>query len=255
MAKARCCIPGVRSMRRISGFGEPDGGGADLSDLAKINVDRELKKVQSGEQLGPYPYNAMIIASYEDHELPKWDNRALKRWQTQYRYPEIRIAGIQDFFEYMERKYEKEIPTLRGELNNFSGDYAAIDPASQGWKRRASRLLPMAEGTAALAGLLDPSYQPPLGQTERAFTRLFDFVEHSWPTSPPPVDYQVFNAQWVKHQEGRRALDAAGALTDNAFSALFRHVPTGNQSEVIVFNPGAPTHRSGVGGGRVCFAD
>ncbi len=218
-------------------FGEPDGGGADLSDLAKINVDRELKKVQSGEQLGPYPYNAMIIASYEDHELPKWDNRALKRWQTQYRYPEIRIAGIQDFFEYMERKYEKEIPTLRGELNNFSGDYAAIDPASQGWKRRASRLLPMAEGTAALAGLLDPSYQPPLGQTERAFTRLFDFVEHSWPTSPPPVDYQVFNAQWVKHQEGRRALDAAGALMDDAFSALFRHVPTGHQSEVIVFNP------------------
>lgn len=222
-------------------FGEPDGGGADLSDLAKINVNRELQKVQSGQLLGPYPYDAMIVASYEDHELPKWDNRALKRWQSQYRYPEIRIAGITDFFEYMERKYAKEIPTERGELNNFSGDYAAIDPASQGWKRRASRLLPLAEGTAALAGLLDPSYQPPLADTERAYTRLFDFVEHSWPTSPPPVDYQVFNAQWVKHQEGRRALDAAQALTDSSFSALFKHIPTGDKPEVVVFNPLAHT--------------
>lgn len=218
-------------------FGEPDGGGADLSDLAKINVNRELQKVQSGQQLGPYPYDAMIVASYEDHELPKWDNRALKRWQTQYRYPEIRIAGITDFFEYMERKYAKEIPTERGELNNFSGDYASIDPASQGWKRRASRLLPMAEGTAVLAGLLDPAYQAPLADTERAYTRLFDFVEHSWPTSPPPVDYQVFNAQWVKHQEGRRALDAAQTLTDSSFGALFKHIPTGDSAEVVVFNP------------------
>lgn len=218
-------------------FGEPDGGGADLSDLAKINVNSELQKVQSGEQLGPYPYDAMIVASYEDHELPKWDNRAIKRWQGLYRYPEIRIAGIQDFFEYMERRYAKEIPVVRGEINNFSGDYAAIDPASQGAKRRASRLLPMAEGTAALASLLDPSYQPPLGETERAFTRLFDYVEHSWPTSPPPLDYQLFNAQWVKHQEGFRALASATALTDSAFGALFSHIPTGEQPEIVVFNP------------------
>ena len=215
--------------------GEPDGGGFDLSDLAKLNVNKELQKVDSGETWGDYPYDALIISSYEDHETPKWDNRAAKRWQTQYRYPEIRIAGINSFFEYMERKYGKEIPTLSGELNNFSSDYATIDPTSQGWKRQASRLLPVAEGTAAIASLLDPAYQAPGDAIERTYLRLYDYTEHSWPTSPPPIGHHLFNAQWVKHLEARRALDHAKALADGGLSALLSNVPTGKKT-LAVFN-------------------
>ncbi len=218
-------------------YGEPDGGGADLSHLAKRHINAEMKKVESGELLGPYPYDAMIVPSYEDHETPKWDNRALRRWQNLYRYPEIRIAGVNDFFEYVERKYSDTLPLLSGELNNFSGDYAAIDPNSQGWKRRASRLLPLAEGAASLANLLDPSFNPPADGIERTYTRLFDFTEHSWPTSPPPIGHHLFNAQWVKHLEGRRALDAAEQLADSSLSALFKQIPTGPTGAVAVFNP------------------
>lgn len=218
-------------------FGQPDGGGTDLSHLAATHVNQELQQIQSGELLGPYPYDAMIVAAYSDHEIPKWDNRALRRWQNLYRYPEIRIAGIPDFFAYMERKYGESIPVERGETNNFSGDYAAIDPASHGWKRRAARLLPIAEGSAALANLLDTSFHPPAREIERAFTRMFDFTEHSWPTSPPADGHHLFNAAWGKHQEGKRALDDAEKLVGQGFGALFRHVPTGDEEKVLVFNP------------------
>lgn len=217
-------------------YGEPDGGGANLADVAKSGVDRRLKAIQSGEEIGPYPYDAVIIPAYEDHETPKWDNRAIRHWQSAFRYPEIRIAGITDYFEYMERKYGKDLPTERGELNNFSGDYATIDPAGQGWKRQASRLLPVAEGTAALASLLDPAYQPQASVIERTFQRLFDFTEHSWPTSPPPVDRHLFNAQWVKHLEARRALDSARALADDGMAALFQHISTEAAPSIAVFN-------------------
>lgn len=218
-------------------FGEPDGGGADLSNLAKLSVEKVLGDVESGQTWGNYPYDAMIISSYRDHDTPKWDNRAIKRWQALYRYPEIRIAGITDFFEYLERKYGKDIPVLKGELNNFSGDYATIDPAGQGWKRQAARLLPVAEGTAALANLLDPAFQPTAMEIERTYQRLFDFDEHSWPTSPPPIGHQLFNAQWVKHQEARRALDHARALADRGLVALLDHVATGEKPSLAVFNP------------------
>ena len=218
-------------------YGEPDGGGADLSHFAKRHINAEMKKVESGELLGPYPYDAMIVPSYEDHETPKWDNRALRRWQNLYRYPEIRIAGITDFFEYVERKYGDALPVLSGEMNNFSGDYATIDPNAQGWKRRASRLLPLAEGAASLANVVDPSFNPPASEIERTYTRLFDFTEHSWPTSPPPLKHQLFNAQWVKHLEGQRALEAAERLADSSLSALFKQIPTGATGAVAVFNP------------------
>lgn len=218
-------------------FGSPDGGGMDLSELAKKQVNAEMKKVESGELLGPYPYDAMIVPAYQDHETPKWDGRALRRWQKLYRYPEIRIAGVDNFFEYIERKYGDSLPVLSGELNNFSGDYATIDPTSQGWKRRASRLLPLAEGAGTLANLLDPGYHPPAGEIERTYTRLFDYTEHSWPTSPPPIGHHLFNAQWVKHLEGRRALDAAQQLADDSLGALLKHIPTGKEGGVAVFNP------------------
>jgi hypothetical protein len=53
-----------------------------------------------------------------------------------YPYPEIRPAGTTEFFEYIEKNFAAQLPTLSGELNNFSGDYSSIDPDSQGWKGR-----------------------------------------------------------------------------------------------------------------------
>ncbi|OAM89890.1 hypothetical protein AW736_11260 [Termitidicoccus mucosus] len=218
-------------------FGQTGGGGySDLSDLAAANVNKEVLAVQDGS-LGPYPYDALLIPSYQDHETPVWDNRALRRWQARYRYPEIRIAGPREFMAYMENSYGRELPVLRGDLNNFSADYATIDPEAQGWKRTASRLLPLAESLGAVALALDPSFAFPPAEVERAYTRIFDFTEHSWPTSPPSGPVHQFNAQWGKHLEGGRALADARRLLDKSWDALAARVATGCEPALMVVNP------------------
>lgn len=216
-------------------FGQSRGYGGLLSAGAE-NVDKTLKAVEAGS-LGPYPYDALVNPEYTDHELPFSNGGTLAEWARRYRYPDIRDAHPEEFFEYMERTYGGTFPSLSGDLNNFSADYATIDPQSQGWKRRAARLLPLAEGMGAIASALDPAFLPPSSLIERTFTRLYDYDEHSWPTLPRANDFQLFNAQWVKQREAERALQGANKAIDITFGELARRIPTGSSPALVVFNP------------------
>lgn len=223
-------------------FGETSGGYSDLADLGAMNVQRQLIPVQNGAALGPYPYDAILVPSYQDHEIPKWDNRALTRWKNLYAYPEIIISDPFAFLSYIEKNFAAKIPELSGDLNNHSADYASIDPESQGWKRTAARTLPVVEALNAInntrpstiaASTLLPS------EINRAYTRIFDYNEHSWPTSPRAGDIHRFNAQWGKRLEGRRAFDDANDYLSKTLAALAADVPTGDKQTVLVFNPSA----------------
>jgi len=219
-------------------YGQPGDGYQGVPDLGAENVNRKLKAIESGSVLGPYPYDALVNPSYTDHDVPHFDGASvLPAWSHAYRYPEIRIASPTEFFEYIEGKYGSEVPVLSGDLNNFSADYATIDPDSQGWKREAARLLPLADGLAAIAGTLDAAFETPARLIERTFTRLFDYDEHSWPTQPEASDVQLFNAQWIKRAEAARALDGAQQAVEIGFQSLEHHVPTGDAPSVLVFNP------------------
>jgi len=208
-----------------------------LAEAMAGRISQELQAIEDGTALGPYPYDALIAPEYRDHDIPYFRASFLQQWARKYRYPEIRIGNPTDFFEYMEEKYGPTLPVLSGDLNNFAADYATIDPESQGWKRRAARLLPLAEGMAAVASLLDPGFPSPTRLIERTFTRLFDYDEHSWPTAPRANDFQLFNAQWVKHQEGGRALEGAQSALEQSYAALAKHISTPDGDALVVFNP------------------
>jgi len=218
-------------------YGQTGGGYGNLIDVASRQVTQELQAIERGERLGPYPYDALINPEYIDHDTPRFDTRVLPVWNKNYRYPEIRIGNPTAFFEYIENKYGNSIPELSGDLNNFSADYATIDPESQGWKRRAARMLPLAEGLAAIAGLNDSGFLNPARLIDRTFLRLFDYDEHSWPTLPKASDVQMFNAQWVKKNEAARALQGAERALQLGFDALLRQIPAGDGRTVVVFNP------------------
>ena len=206
-------------------------------DAAAQEMSLKLQGIESGKSLGPYPYDALIQPEYYDHEVPHFKPATLAAWNNAYQYPEIRISGPTPFFEYMEQNYAAQLPTLSGELNNFSGDYSTIDPNSQGWKRRAARLLPMAEGLSAIAGALDAGFFYPAHLIDRTYVRMFDYDEHSWPTQPLASEHQIFNAQWVKQREGERALDYAREAVRLGFDALKRSIPNAGGRKLVVFNP------------------
>lgn len=212
-------------------FGQTNAGNRSfVADLAADHVSTYLRKVEAGQVLGPYPYDAIIEPAYGDHDVPYFDRGLLARWTNQYAYPEIRVTGVDPFFAYIEENFAAQLPTLRGDLNNFSADYATIDPESQGWKRQASRLLPLAEGLSVLA---QENLSP--ARVERTYTRLFDYDEHSWPTLLPASDVQLFNAAWIKKQEAQRALQAASQSVAEMGSAFAKRIAVPARS-IAVFN-------------------
>ena len=205
-------------------------------ELGAVDVSDFLRRVENGAELGPYPYDALITPEYSDHVLPYFSLGLLPSWRARYTYPQIMVTNPQPFFEYIERKYGATLPVLRGDLNNFSADYATIDPESQDWKRRAARLLPAAEGLGVLAGIKDPAFALSLADIERTYTRMFDYDEHCWPTQPPATDAQLFNANWVKKQEAKRALDAAGGFFGQAAAALGAQIASPAPGTIAVYN-------------------
>jgi hypothetical protein len=216
-------------------LGQPLGAG--LFERAAEELSRTLKGVESGGSLGPYPYDALVSPGYDDHGAPHVYRFLLANWVTRYRYPRIRVTSPTEFFEYIERNYGGQLPVLSGDLNNFSADYATIDPDSQAWKRQAARLLPLAEGLSAVAASLEPSFLPPAATIRRAFTRLHDYDEHCWPTLIPSSDAQIFNTQWGKLEQARKALAEARQSVDSGFSALLKSIPNQGKRSLIVFNP------------------
>lgn len=216
-------------------YGQGAGGYGNLQDLASNQVSQELKNVENGSLLGPYPYDAVIYPSYVDHGIPYVDERVLPAWKKAYAYPEIRISGPNDFFAYVEEKYGNVLPQLSGDLNNFSADYSTIDPESQSWKRQASRALPVAEGLSAVDSYLSPSYQPIGARSAAIWTQMFDYDEHSWPTQPKATDIQLFNAAWIKKQGAQRALRDASKLVDTSMRTLAAHIRTDGK-RIVVFN-------------------
>lgn len=219
-------------------YGQTGGGHIGESyGLPGEWVDRSLREIESGAALGPYPYDAVIVPSYTDHETPRFDKRAHTKWVEQFAYPEVIYADPTKFFRYIETRYGESLPVLSGDLNNFSADYATIDPESQDWKRRAARTLPVAEGLGVLATLRDPAYLLSPAAVDRTYTRLFDYDEHSWPTVPAVSDAQVFNAAWVKRRAARQALAETDAALAEAGAHFARGIGTGPEPTVAVFNP------------------
>jgi len=225
-------------------YGQQNGYGQGVS-LAEENVSNYLRKIETGEELGPYPYDAVIHPEYRDHEIPQDAVDAVNTWARRYAYPQLRYAGTTDFFEYIESQYGDSLPVLSGDLNNFSADYATIDPESQEWKRRTSRLLPLTETVGALATMQDPGFLLMPSEVDRTYMRLYDYDEHSWPTLPRATDVQLFNAAWIKKHEAKRALDASTAMWGEVSRAFAKNIATTSGDEIAVFN-GLAHQRSGL---------
>ncbi|HEY3838245.1 MAG TPA: hypothetical protein VGL72_16810, partial [Bryobacteraceae bacterium] len=222
-------------------YGQSGGGYGNLIDLASDDVSTHLRQVESGAALGPYPYDALINPEYVDHDIPRFDTRVLPLWAEKYAYPDIRIGNPDQFFAYIESRYGSQLPVLKGDLNNNSADYATIDPESQGWKRHAARLLPIAEGLGALAGATRPGYLLSQSFIDRTYTRMWDYDEHSWPTQPQATDVQLFNAAWVKKEEARRLRGYTESAVEETSAEFGKLIRTGPGETIAVFN--ALAHR------------
>ena len=199
-------------------------------------VPAKLRAVENGAY-GPYPYDLLLAPSYRDHDPPhKEESDHVVEWNKHWRYPELRIDDPARFMAEMERRYGDRIPTLRGDMNNYSADYSAANSDLFGRKRAAALRLATAEGLASVARLVDPAYPLDQPAVDRAYRRLCEFDDHTWPTGPAPCDFNETNFGLFKLEGARKAARIADGEIERALGALTSRIPFEGPS-LVVFNP------------------
>ena len=206
-------------------------------DLQKRLIPR-LEQLQSGEW-GHYPYELFLMYTYRDHLAPDRDEvKHAAEWNRRWRYPHLQYSDPAAFMADMERRYADEIPTLSGDMNNYSADYAAINSDNFGKKRVGAIRLAAAQSLATTARVLDPTYDTADAAFEKNFWRLCEYTEHCWPTGPAPQDFMEANFRLFKTRNAKRVAHAADAQYARAAAMVTSKIaaPAGT---VVVFNPAA----------------
>ena len=200
-------------------------------------VPRRLRAIEQG-RYGPYPYDLWLAPAYMDHSPPRKDESdAVVEWNKRWRYPELRIDGNTAFMAAMERRYGDRIPTLTGDMNNYSADYAAIDSDTFGVKRQAGTRLAVAESVASVARLLDPRFALAQRRIDDAYWRLCAHDDHTWPTGPAPNDFQETNTVVLKTHNARVAAAVAADELGRGLEAIAARIPCRTAPTVVVLNP------------------
>lgn len=185
-------------------IGQAGGYLSSYVGTASRELSGYLKKVESGDIFGEYPYDTLVVSNYIDWDIPHEDERILAKWRKEWRYPEIHLEDAGKALSNIEENYGDVIPVLRGDTNNCTGDYSSIDPLSQGIKRRTARMLPFLEGLYSIAARLDPQIQYPGKAFNDFYINLVEYDEHCWPTMLPGNDMNIFNTSIVKIHQAKK---------------------------------------------------
>ena len=203
-------------------------------ELRKRLIPR-LEQLQSGEW-GHYPYEMFLMYTYRDHLAPNRDEvEHVAEWNRRWRYPHLQYDDPAVFMAEMERRYADEIPTLSGDMNNYSADYAAINSDNFGKKRVGAIRLAAAQSLATIARVLEPAYDTADAAFEKDFWRLCEYAEHCWPTGPAPQNFMEANFRLFKTRNAKRVAQAADAQYARAVATVASKIAAG-PGTVAVFN-------------------
>lgn len=184
-----------------------------------------------------YVYDAiMVYGLYHDNiELGNtWDGlgQLVGQWNQKYEYPKLIPATDADFFRYVEEKFRKDIPVIRGDGGSYWEDGSASSARETAINRWSQAVLPAAEMLAAVASVLNPDTLYPAEDFRKAWRDIMFWDEHSWGSSAGLGPSQA-KEQWEHKQvyalQGqsatkellRRAWNRVAALIDTQTPSLY----------------------------------
>lgn len=185
-----------------------DHGFSRLGIERRATVDGVEKKMPAFLAIleRKYPYDIWLASVYGDDETPntKFADFAAE-WNKKWAWPQFRTVGrLDEPFEYLEKNFGDEIPTLTGEMTSGWLQHAVSTPELLADKLNADRMLETAERLGTFAGTLDRA------AVDRAWWYLILNDEHSYGTS----GYQgrrVFET-WMQHRDW---IERAAATASN----------------------------------------
>jgi alpha-mannosidase len=187
-----------------------------------------------------YKPDAVLIygTQVENTDLVPGTASFVQAWDREYAFPRLQYATFADFFKYIDQRYGKDLPTVRGDggpywEDGIGGDayYVAEDRANQ------SRAL-SADVLSSLTHTLDPDLRPPRELVTDLWRNIIFFAEHtwaSWNSITQPDHAETVRQLEVKDSRATTAKLEINDLVNRSMSQLADqiHVPA---HTLIIFN-------------------
>jgi alpha-mannosidase len=205
----------------------------DISE-PDVVADAMLERYRRGQ----YPHDAILVQAAGDFIRPTAGLCGLvERWNSQWAYPNFRLATVSEFFEHMEGR--SGIPVLRGGCPDAWNDQRISMAAHEATARRIENELPDAEKWAAVAALTGAG----TADFESAYHHLLHYEEHTLGWRGGRQDPYVDEAQGggKRHYEEKIAwVESAARETavarQRALGALGRSIRAGKRPRIAVWN-------------------
>ncbi|MBL9135776.1 MAG: hypothetical protein JNK85_07905 [Verrucomicrobiales bacterium] len=156
----------------------------------------------------------------------------VRDWNTQYAWPRFVIAGTGEAFRAFEKRYGRDLPTVRGDWTPYWEDGAGSSALETAMNRESSDRVTQAE---ALFALRDPrSY--PAEEVREAWNHVLLYSEHTWGAwcSVSDPEAQATREQWeIKRSYALEADRRSRELLDRVAP---RSSASGAVSELDVWN-------------------
>ena len=117
-----------------------------------------------------------------------WDNESVTprfievadEWNKTWEFPQIIVARVDEFFQYVEQNFAQDLPVFRGDMGSYWEDGAASSAYETGMNRIAKARLNAAERWYALAAAQDPKFEFPRADLAKAWEDTIYYDEHTW---------------------------------------------------------------------------
>ena len=165
-----------------------------------------------------YPYDAIITdftTPYDNKPVTAAVQKNIQELNARkdasgrdYIYPEVISSTVNDYFEYIENHYEKEIPTYKGNIEDWWNYGVSSASYETGKNKENHEKVPTAEWFATVASSAVKGKKYPYEQLSSAYNNMILFDEHSWGNEIPQADEQWIwkrNTALARGQAGRSA--------------------------------------------------
>ncbi|WP_345763059.1 hypothetical protein [Diaminobutyricibacter sp. McL0608] len=198
--------------------------------------DRDDYLPQTLPIMGTHADNEDLGSSYAD---------LVERWNSRYAYPKLRFSTVADYFDSIRHLYD-DLPVVSGDGGSYWEDGAGTQGLIWTRTRAVQRLLPAAEGLAALVAEQSPRVRPNIRAFDEAWHNILIGDEHTWGSgfsvSQPDSDTSVLQLEWKLHHlqrsfiltndEVMRGLSQLAELIGHKGSSLVVYNPSSRRRTV-----------------------
>lgn len=160
-------------------------------------------------------------------------------WNKKFAYPRITMAGINDFFRYMERNYGRSFPTYRGDGGAWWEEMAFADAYYTGIVRQTTGRAVTAETLASLGIIVNQDFEFPLLLDHDIWSNLLLYSEHTWGHVHAWLQPDSDLSRGLLHTKESFGIDAAAQVEDllhRGFDQLYSKL-NARGDLVVLFNP------------------